>query len=82
MSAVACHCRACVRARARAPHMMVQGIGMQQHSKSPQSMHGVLSPAGLTMLSARDEAAEPGPPARLTGEEPLLHARAIVLAGR
>ncbi|KAK4084834.1 hypothetical protein Purlil1_10054 [Purpureocillium lilacinum] len=74
----------CVRARAgvRSPHMMVQGIGMQQHSKSPQSMHGVLSPAGLTMLSARDEAAEPGPPARLTGEEPLLHARAIVLAGR
>lgn len=71
-----------MRARGRSiAHMTVQGIGMQQHSKSPQSMHGVLSPAGLTMLSARDEAAEPGPPpARLTGE-PLLHARAIVLAG-
>ncbi|KAI1116545.1 hypothetical protein F5Y14DRAFT_407121 [Nemania sp. NC0429] len=44
--------------------MTVQGIGMQQHSKSPQSMHRVLPPvasAGLTMLSNLEDAALPGP---------------------
>lgn len=38
-------------------YMIVQGIGIQQHSKSPQSMHFVLPgsmPAGLRI----DEAAE------------------------
>lgn len=29
---------------------MVQGMGMQQHSNSPQSMHGV--PTGLAIVSA------------------------------
>ncbi|KAI3324347.1 hypothetical protein HD806DRAFT_65992 [Xylariaceae sp. AK1471] len=46
------------------PYMMVQGIGMQQHSKSPQSIHRVLPPvasAGLTMLSNVEDAALPGP---------------------
>lgn len=31
------------------PHRMVHGIGMQQHSNSPQSMHGV--PRGLLIVS-------------------------------
>ena len=38
--------------------MMVQGIGMQQHSKSPQSMHLVLPgsmPAGFKMEEAAEE---------------------------
>lgn len=44
---------------------------MQQHSKSPQSMHRVLPPvasAGLTMLSNVEDAALPGP-LRLTRAE-------------
>lgn len=55
--------------------------GMQQHSKSPQSMHRVLppvAPAGFTMLSKVDDAALPGPLSWLwfTGVEweELLHA--------
>lgn len=44
---------------------------MQQHSKSPQSMHRVLPPvasARLTMLSNVEDAALPGP-LRLTRAE-------------
>lgn len=41
---------------------------MQQHSVSPHSMHRVRSPPGLTMVSAMDVAALPGPPLWLTRE--------------
>ena len=44
------------------PHIIVQGMGMQQHENSPQSMQRVEPGAEvLTMLSTVDEAAEPGP---------------------
>ncbi|KAI0026030.1 hypothetical protein F4780DRAFT_718173 [Xylariomycetidae sp. FL0641] len=55
----------------RPPYITLQGIGMQQHSKSPQSMQRVLPPvasAGFTMLSKVEDAALPGP-LRLTSEE-------------
>lgn len=45
--------------------MMVQGMGMQQHSYPSHSMHFVLPPpaasAGLTIESTMDTAALPGP---------------------
>jgi hypothetical protein len=46
------------------PHIIVQGIGMQQHSYPSHSMHFVFPAApasGLTIEEIVDEAAEPGP---------------------
>ena len=39
--------------------MIVQGMGMQQHSKSPQSMH-LLLPGSMPAGLRTDEAAEEG----------------------
>ena len=42
--------------------MTVQGMGIQQHEYSPQSIHLVFpAPSPLTIAETVEEAAEPGP---------------------